>query len=460
MKRVGAGLIALVGLLAGILLVRPGSQPTPVVRLDLRPPPDVAGEGTSLLLVTWDTVRADRVSAYGHTVPTTPTFDAFAAQGVFFERFLVPQATTLPTHLSLFTGLHPEEHGVLANSTQGARYVVSPRIVPLAQHLGERGFHTAGFVSSTPLKPGSGAERGFQVYGHPSGAEHRGELTVDAAIGWLAEVPEGAPFMLWVHLVDPHFPWDTPPGWEGRLPAEPDPEGWLTERGIDVAPRFLGRLQAYDAEIGYTDAQTGRLLAALHAEGRAGDTAVVIVGDHGEGLGQHDHKEHGGVWHEQLATVFALRVPGGPVERVAAPTTAEDLVPTLVPLVDWPDEAGLLAPMSGIDARTAPLDRTIVSRRSDREIRQQSVRTPAWSVSDGRTAVLGSDRGVQISYDLAVDPHQRTGVRDRAQGVAAYAVLASHRRRWAVKAAELGSGGEVELDAKTRQELEALGYVE
>lgn len=468
MRRWVAVIVVWIGLIAALAIAstalwapagpRRGADVSDRVERVQRAPYPEPGRGTSLLWITWDTVRADRVSAYGHVLPTTPTFDALASEGLFFEQFVVPQATTLPTHLSMFTGLHPQEHGVIANSRGGRRFVFPDGVVTLAAHLGARGYRTAGFVSSTPLKEGSGVERGFQVWGQSRAREHRGALTVDAALTWLSEVPPDAPFLLWVHLVDPHFPYRVPPGYAQALPSEPDPEGWLQERGVVPQDRILRWLRAYDREIRYTDDQTARLLDALGAAGRHTDTAVVVAGDHGEGLGQHHTREHGGNWHEQLATVLAARIPGVPAERIGALTTAEDLVPTLAPLVDWPDEPALLAPMSGVDVRAGPAERLVFSRRSDRLVQHNDLEDTIWTVTaPTASAVIGEH---VVFYDREVDRHQRLPARDDARLAPMIAALDAARARWAVRAATLGAGAQVDLDEGTRADLEALGYVE
>ncbi|MCB9674347.1 MAG: sulfatase [Alphaproteobacteria bacterium] len=465
---IGAVALVAAGALAAVLLAddRPPvrqprwAQPPAVKVRTVDPPREPAHEGTSVLLVTWDTVRADHVSAYGYPRPTTPTFDALAAEGLLFERFIVPQATTLPTHISLFTGLHPEEHGVIANSSDGRRYVVPVDARSLAQHLSAHGYRTAGFVTSTPVKNGSGAERGFQDFGQPVTRDHRGGITVDAAMEWLTGVPEGVPFLLWVHLYDPHRPFVFPRGYERVLPGGKEAvKDWIVERHIPAEKKLLGQINRYDAEIRYVDDQTARLLRHLQTLGRDDDTAVVVVGDHGEGLMQHREPDHGGNWNEQLAAPLAMRVPGVEPRRVATLATAQDVVPTLAALVDWPDEEGLLAQMSGEDVLTAAADRMVISRRSNRQVRLRSDEGTVWTVNSPTHALVESFQG-SVLFDLRTDPHQLRQVHDPEVAEALRAALREAQVRFDRRAHELGAGASEELAPGIREELEALGYAE
>ncbi len=230
----------------------------------------------NVLFITLDTTRADRLGCYGYTKAETSAIDSVANEGVLFEQAYTPAPLTLPSHASLFTGLYPPEHGVITNGR--ARYAAANET--LADLLLESGYQTAAFVASFVLDSRFGLDRGFNVYdddirdtSHHDDLLHRernGSAVVNSALVWLERRPPG-PFLCWVHLYDPHAPY--------QMHAD------------QFEDRFEGR--PYDAEIAYVDRQIGRLLKFLKDSGQDENTIVVIVGDHGEGLGDHIEENHG-----------------------------------------------------------------------------------------------------------------------------------------------------------------------
>jgi arylsulfatase A-like enzyme len=430
------------------------------------PPP----KGSRLLFVTWDTVRADHVSAYGYFRPTTPNFDSLAAEGLLFENFIVPQATTLPTHVSLFTGVHPDEHGVIGNSDSGARrFIPPPNLEPLARHLTDEGYLTAGFVSSTPLKSFSGAAEGFQTWSEPGRRWRRASETTRIAREWLSEVPEDRPFLAWVHLYDPHAPYHTPVGYEKVFGDESELNPWMEERGLlhereKLAAKLVGSVDAYDREIRFVDDQLKPLLAELESRGFS-DTVVVVVGDHGEGLGQHGHLEHGLVWEEQLAAPLAIRAPGVKPERVTTLTTAQDLLAILAGVADLPNEADLLQQVSGRNVLADRGDRPVLSRLSRRRVQDN---TPIgdepmqWSLHSDTHHFIYRETGAHSLFDRKADPHALNDIAPANPELVAEfaaqveALNALHAKR----AVELGAGKTAPLDAATVEDLKELGYLD
>ncbi|MCB9674238.1 MAG: sulfatase-like hydrolase/transferase [Alphaproteobacteria bacterium] len=432
------------------------------------PPP----KGSRILFVTWDTVRADHVSAYGYFRQTTPTFDALAGDGLLFEHFIVPQSTTLPSHVSMFTGVHPDEHGVTGNSASGSRRFVPPaNLTPLARHLSDAGYRTAAFVSSSPVKQYSGIANGFQDWSEPKGRWRRAIDTTLGAKAWIAEAPEDRPFLLWVHVYDPHSPYTMPIGYEKTFGGPEELDGWLAERGIDNTP--LGKkgnrsaanaVNNYDAEIRYIDDQLKVLLEALAARG-FDDTIVVVAGDHGEGLRQHGHLEHGLVWEEQLAAPLVIKAPGTAPQRIATLTTAQDVLPVLAAVGDLPGEDALLAPASGRNVLADRNDRPILSRLSRRQLRDLKVggnEPMQWSLRTSTHQLIFRETGDHDLYDLRTDPHALHDIADANPALVAElsaqieALNALHAKR----ATELGAGETEPLDPAIVEELEALGYVD
>lgn len=240
----------------------------------------------SVLLVSIDTLRADRVGAYGDAAARTPHMDAVAREGLLFEAAVSPVPLTLPAHATMLTGLLPPRHGVRGNGS----FVLGPEPRTLAEALKKRGLATAAFVGAFPVARRFGLDRGFDVYDdaferapglHFEFAERRADRVVDAAIAWLAGV--GGPVFVWVHLYDPHAPYDPPEGFRGE--------------------------DAYRGEVAYADAMLGRLFRAWDA--RPGPSIVALTSDHGEAFGEHGTYYHSStLYDEQLRVPLFIAVPG------------------------------------------------------------------------------------------------------------------------------------------------------
>ncbi|MFW6198894.1 MAG: sulfatase-like hydrolase/transferase, partial [Acidobacteriota bacterium] len=282
-------------------------------------PPD-AYPGANLLLVTLDTTRADRIGAYGYAAADTPRLDALAEAGVLFEQAVSPVPLTLPSHATLMTARIPPRHGLRDNGA----FEIADGTAFLARELEAAGYDTAAFVAAFVLHSRWGLAPGFAHYDDrfeygrmdslPGQVERRGDRVVDAALPWLRQERE-APFFAWVHLYDPHAPYEAPEPWSERF-DEP-----------------------YDAEIAFTDHQVGRLLDALEEMEIAEETLVVVVGDHGEALGDHGEPGHGLFVYDATQIVpLILRLPGGhrAGERVRQQAPMEDIAPTLLELLGTP----------------------------------------------------------------------------------------------------------------------------
>lgn len=250
-----AGVLAL----GAALLVRDRAPQRPAVTA-----PDV-------VLITLDTTRSDFVGAFGDASAHTPTLDRLARRGTSFLHAWSPAPLTLTAHCSLMTGLEPPEHGVRDNGVTA----LPAEIPTLASTLRAAGYDTAGFVSSRVLDRRFGLSRGFERYDDSMVSENRGEYgypernaadVTDAATAWLKLAKR--PFFLWVHYYDAHAPYTPPEPWKRETPRE-----------------------AYAGEISTVDGQVDRLLAAL--PGESGRTVIAVVGDHGEGLGEHGERAHG-----------------------------------------------------------------------------------------------------------------------------------------------------------------------
>jgi arylsulfatase A-like enzyme len=233
----------------------------------------------NVLLISLDTMRADRLGSYGYAAGRTPNLDALAARGTRFEQAMSVAALTLPAHASLMTGTFPSFHGIRDN---GGFYMEEGQTT-LAEALREQGYRTGAFVGAFVLDARWGLNQGFEEYfdefdlsdANGTGMDsiqRRGDAVVDRSLTWLGEHAD-QPFFAWVHLYDAHTPYAAPEPFRSQFPA--------TTSG------------AYDAEVAFTDAQVGRMLQHLEDKDLAESTIVVVIGDHGESLGDHREQTHG-----------------------------------------------------------------------------------------------------------------------------------------------------------------------
>jgi arylsulfatase A-like enzyme/Tfp pilus assembly protein PilF len=325
--------LRLAGLLAVAVVIAVGSvwRLTPV-----RP---------NLLLITLDTTRADRLGCYGHAAARTPTLDALARSGVRFERAFATAPLTLPSHATMMTGLYPPEHGLRTNG-KGRLHKDVPAC---AATLKRAGYRTAAFVGAFVLDSKFGLDQGFDVYDDdltgtrrtedPLHRERSSSAVVDRALDWLSRFSR-RPFFCWVHLYDPHFPY------------QPHVE--------DFGDDF--RRAPYDGEIAYVDRQVQRLTAFLESRGLTDRTLIMVVGDHGEGLGDHEEEMHGYMLYNSTLHVPWIvsrprQIPSGAV--VSQPVSLVDVMPTVLDCLDVPPPPkisgrSLVPAFSGEPTRPSP----------------------------------------------------------------------------------------------------------
>lgn len=284
-------------------------------------------ERWNVLIVTFDTTRADRLGPYGYEDARTPTLDAIAAEGVVFERAYTTNPITLPAHTSMMTGTFPVFHGVRNNST----YYVSEDLTTLAETLKEADYDTAAFVGAFVLDSQFNLDQGFDRYDDQverdwsrdelaardrnafGFAERKANLVSLAATRWLREreSPQD-PFFMWLHYFDPHEP---------KNPPEP-------HRSLSPAP--------YDAEIAFADEQFGYVLKELEKQGIYDRTLIVFTADHGEGLLDHGEPTHALLVFDTTVRIpMILRVPGGVGGQVDDRLASlVDVMPTVLDLLD------------------------------------------------------------------------------------------------------------------------------
>jgi len=300
------------------LSLRPISIPARFGTVQAVPADPGSLEGCNLLLITLDTTRADRIGCYGNRDIQTPTLDRLASEGVMFSRGTAVAPTTLPTHTSILTGLYPVHHGARVNGI----YRLDDGRQTLAETMRQNGYRTGAVISAFVLDSQFGLAQGFDQYDdnladcdeppRKQYKERKAKSTTDRAIAWLRGTA-GNPFFYWVHYFDPHLPYE---------PPSPFAERYEQNR--------------YDGEIAFVDAQLSRLIATLDELGLTERTLVVIVGDHGESLGQHAEWTHACLVYEST-----LRIPlifrcgrrlGGGV-HLPHRVSQVDIVPTALSLL-------------------------------------------------------------------------------------------------------------------------------
>jgi len=396
----------------------------------------VKGDRPNLLLVTVDTLRADRLGCYGRGSAETPIMDGLARGGALFERAFAHTPTTLPSHTNILLGLTPPAHGVHDNSG----FIVRPEFLTLAELLKAGGYETGAFIGAFPLNSRFGLAQGFDVYDDACGSqapgllefvERKAEAVIEKALGWLRDPKRAEPWFLWIHLFDPHQPW---------LPPEP------------YKTRYASSL--YDGEVAYTDRALGTLLAYLNDLRLERRTFIVLTGDHGESLGDHGELTHGYfAYNATLRVPLILSGPGIKPARISGNVGHVDILPTVCDLLKLKLPPGIqgasLRPL--IEKKKAP----------SRPIYFESLNAytsrgwaPLRGFIDGNEKFI--DLPIPELYDLDKDF-------DETRNLAGGRDLGPFRERFGRLLASLSAPGEgraaAAMDGKTLGKLRSLGYV-
>ncbi len=391
------------------------------------------GKGRSepppIVLISIDTLRADRLPAYGYSKLETPHIDALVKDGVLFENAYTHVPLTLPAHVSLFTGLLPPEHGVRDN----LGYRLEPGKHPtLAARLHEAGYATGGSISAWVLRGATGLAQGFDTYEDslvaPAGVDVAGLVqrpggeTLDRLLPWLEKV-QAQRFFLFFHIYEPHSPWEPPEPFKSRY-ADP-----------------------YDGEVAAADAIVGRLLDELRRRGLYDRALVVLLSDHGEGLRDHGEEYHGILlYREVLHVPLVVKLPAErrAGERVAAPVPLVDVMPTLLEAAGarLPKE---LAGRSLLAARKAAL--VYAETYYPRVHLGWSELT---SVVDERHQYIEAPRAEL--YDVVADPHEKTDLLAERRDV-------TRSMRTALSRFPVGFSGPQAASSEEISKLAALGYL-
>jgi arylsulfatase A-like enzyme/Tfp pilus assembly protein PilF len=395
----------------------------------------------NLVVVTLDTTRADRIGCYGAHDVATPHLDDLAKTGVRFDAAVSPMPLTLPAHCTLFTGLLPGAHGVRDNGG----FKLAPEHVTLAEVLKGRGFVTGGFVSAFVLDHRWGIAQGFDQYYDDFDLKQEEKLsmgeiqrpgneTVDHALDWIRGVKDKR-FFAWIHLYDPHAPYDPPEPYKSRYAERP-----------------------YDGEIAWTDSLVGRLVDELARLDLSKKTVIAVMADHGESLGEHGEHGHGYFIYEQVTHVpFILTTPySGTRGRVVdAVVRSVDVAPTVLDLL------GVAGKLPGVGTSLVPLlagegrgpgdgySESYYARFHYGWSELRAVRTKRWHFIESPKAEL---------YDLEADPGELTNLAAREPSTLER--LRSSLSEFEQESiAKLAATAPVEEDEETLRKLASLGYI-
>lgn len=400
-----------------------------------------------VLIVTIDTLRADRLGVYGYSKIKTPNLDRLAKSGVLFENATAQAPLTPPSHASIFTGTYPTVHQVRDTGSS----ILGPSHLTLAEVLKDRGWETAAFVGAAVLGRVFGLDQGFETYDDEidqdssqqnsqqfglavsrSPYRRAGEV-VDRALNWLQSRSAEKPYFLWVHVFDPHTPYDPP------------------------AP-FNEIESPYDGEVAYVDRELGRLFDAVRNQSAGGGTLISVLSDHGESLGEHGEYTHGVFLYESVMHIpWMMAGPGVPKGlRVEQQARTVDLVPTILSLL------GIEVPPVCQGLSLVP---SFSGKRTGTTYSYSETLHPKIHMGWAELRAIRSNRWKYIRaprselYDLRADPSEEENV------IARFPVIA---KRLENQLREVVSFGVPEMpeqvqltavDAETEARLRSLGYV-
>ena len=391
----------------------------------------VVSRGAPIVLISVDTLRADHLPAYGYTAVETPNLDSLRKDAVLFENAYSHVPLTLPSHTTIFTGLLPPQNGVRDN----LGYTLGPGPATIASLLKARGYATGGAVSSIVLSHATGISRGFDFWEDDveptkinqsmSRVQRNGAVTEAALDGWVGEHAKG-PFFAFLHLFEPHTPYE---------PPEP----------------YLSRYKLpYDGEIALADEIVGRFLKSLKDRGLYDNSLIVFLSDHGEGLNDHGEDEHGVLlYREEIHVPLLVKFPGSrrAGETEHGPVSLTDVLPTI-------------AEVAGLEVPAGLAGRSLASSRPEEAARRIYSETlyPRLHLGWSDLASLTDDKNQYIHspkpelYDIVADPGER---KDLAAGLPpAFRSLSAELAKMPRPLQAPGNS-----DPEQVKKLAALGYI-
>jgi arylsulfatase A-like enzyme len=470
-------LIAAAAWAGGARLQPAPGPPAPVAR------PAAPAGAPNVVLVMVDTLRADHLSCYGYTTIHTPHIDALARDALRYTNAFSQASWTRPSVATILSGLYPSSHGAVHKAD-----ILPDRVDTLAEMLQRGGYRTVAFADNANVSQAFNFQQGFDEFHYlaPDFFFHANETAAQLALysglrlvrerflarrvdvhhyyqpaetvtaevrRWLAaREPDGRPFFLFVHYMDPHDPYFVHPfNGEGYARvANPNPPATLAEK-------FRG---LYDGEVAYLDEHLGVLLEDLRTRGLYGPTLVVLTADHGE-----EFQEHGGWWHgttlydEQIHVPLIVKAPhaegaGRAVEELA---TSLDIVPTILAAAGLPVPEALPGHALPLDGASPPARQSVFAEEDLEGNVLQAVRTRQWKLISANPE---NPRGLppEELFDLTRDPGEHADLVDQARAQAE--TMRAELGRSVLQArAHAGATAQGGIDAATQERLRALGYV-
>ncbi len=362
----------------------------------------------NLLLITIDTLRADHLGSYGNQTVHTPNLDAIASKSLFFEKAVCSAPLTLPSHTSLMTGLNPYHHGVRDNAG-----FVSPKTITLAEILRQNGYHTYAFVSGFPLEHRFGLNQGFDVYNDIFPREKNRSLdflsqrTADATVKSVLSTKLLEPYFLWVHLYDPHAPY---------------------ENG------------GYIGEINFVDQQIGVLLKNIKTD----NTIIAVAGDHGEGLGEHDEMTHRiFIYDSTMLVPFFISGPGISAQKVEAQVRLIDFLPTVLSLMKLPGASGMDGAILPKNAGASAYLESLFPELELGWSPLRAIRTDEWKYIEAPRPEL---------YNLKSDPQEKDNLVAKQPDIA-------RKFRAQIPQSAIRNSQSSEISPEMAEKLASLGYI-
>ncbi|MCI0416487.1 sulfatase-like hydrolase/transferase [bacterium] len=394
-------------------------------------------EKPNVLVITIDTLRPDHLGAYGYNKIRTPVLDRLAQNGVLFRHAICQTPLTLVSHSSIFTGLNPNVHGVRDN----AYFTLSSNFKTLAEYLKEEGYTTAAFIGSAILDRRHGLAQGFDWYSRYQPtivvgmeSQRRAEEVVSETLDWLQKRAKGkTPYHLWIHLYDPHTPYDAPEPFRSEYSTSP-----------------------YDGEIAYTDHVLGVLLKQLEEIEFLQNALVAVMGDHGESLGEHRESDHGFFVYDATVKIpFVLSWPGHLQSRVVEEQVQSiDILPTIADLLGFKTDGSvqgktMRALLEGRETDTPPAYLESLTPKlyySWSEL--TSLRTNDWKYIEAPDPELYNlkDDPEELRNLIAESPDQARQMREQLMKLIAIGQKAQDKQAES-------------LDAERLEQLASLGYI-
>lgn len=420
----------------------------------------------NVILIVLDTLRADRVGAYGNTRGLTPFLDSLAKESLVYERAYAPSSWTVPSVASLFVGQYPSEHQVM-----GADSLLADGERTLAEMLKQHGFVTGGLSANLEVSVEGGFAQGFDAFRVIFQPPKDDAARVNhAAFEWLDSIAGARPVFLFLQYMEPHSPYRFHPGVTvppdsgleiddaalgdlvnvgafGLVEGYPIPSAWKFE-----AAELRRLIQLYDGEVAYLDRALAQLFDGLKRRGMLDHALVIITADHGEEFGEHGMFAHGNTLFEATMRIpLLIRLPGNPrPRRIEEPATLAGLAPTVLRQLDIPIPASFRVaplPLDTVGGAGLVYGELIKDRHSYFRLHERAL------VSRTGKLLIGN-AGEELFYDLTADPGETQPL--SAPPFAGDLRLAMHRI-----VSQLSTRAErrsAPLDAVTRERLRALGY--